>query len=167
MKTRLIAIGVAGAARCRRRLRRRTRSTSSRRCRRRTRIRGAESAATDVSVRRCEVVGGVPGRCSCGRWCEPRSRRTTTCAWPLRECWKRRRSWGSRERISIRPSAPSAGVGGERTRRQLGTTPAQTAAALRVGGTVDWALDFWGSYRRATEVGPRRAAGDASGADAR
>jgi len=30
--------------------------------------------------------------------------------------------------------------------------PATTAGALRVGGTVDWALDFWGRYRRATEA---------------
>ncbi len=49
---------------------------------------------------------------------------------------------------------PSVGVeaqaGGGRT-AAAGTTPAQTVGALRVGGTVDWALDFWGRYRRATE----------------
>ncbi len=31
------------------------------------------------------------------------------------------------------------------------STPATTAGAVRAGGTVDWALDFWGRYRRATE----------------
>jgi multidrug efflux system outer membrane protein len=31
------------------------------------------------------------------------------------------------------------------------STPATTTGAVRAGGTVDWALDFWGRYRRATE----------------
>jgi multidrug efflux system outer membrane protein len=44
-----------------------------------------------------------------------------------------------------------AAAGGGRV-AAVGTTPAQTAGALRVGGTVDWALDFWGRYRRATEA---------------
>ena len=44
-----------------------------------------------------------------------------------------------------------AGVGGGRT-SQIGTTPASTAGAIRIGGTVDWALDFWGKYWRATEA---------------
>jgi multidrug efflux system outer membrane protein len=41
-------------------------------------------------------------------------------------------------------------AGGGRT-EAIGSNPAVTAGALRVGGTVDWALDFWGRYRRATE----------------
>jgi outer membrane protein, multidrug efflux system len=41
-------------------------------------------------------------------------------------------------------------AGGGRT-AAIGSNPAVTAGALRVGGTVDWALDFWGRYRRATE----------------
>ena len=40
--------------------------------------------------------------------------------------------------------------GGGRT-PQLGTTPARTAAALRVGASAAWELDFWGRFRRATE----------------
>jgi multidrug efflux system outer membrane protein len=43
-----------------------------------------------------------------------------------------------------------AQAGGART-AAIGTTPAVTARAIRVGGTLDWALDFWGRYRRATE----------------
>ena len=43
-----------------------------------------------------------------------------------------------------------AGAGGQRT-SEIATTPARTAGAIRVGGTFDWALDFWGRYRRATE----------------
>jgi multidrug efflux system outer membrane protein len=49
---------------------------------------------------------------------------------------------------------PSASVdvdaGGGRT-SEVGTTPARTGAALRIGGSVGWNLDFWGRYRRATE----------------
>jgi len=34
---------------------------------------------------------------------------------------------------------------------EAGSTPARTAGALRVGGSISWDLDFWGRYRRATE----------------
>ena len=40
--------------------------------------------------------------------------------------------------------------GGGRT-PQLGTTPARTAAAVRVGASAAWELDFWGRFRRANE----------------
>ena len=49
---------------------------------------------------------------------------------------------------------PSASVdvdaGGGRT-PEVGSTAARTGAALRIGGSVGWNLDFWGRYRRATE----------------
>jgi outer membrane protein, multidrug efflux system len=41
-------------------------------------------------------------------------------------------------------------AGGGRTAGQ-GSSPAQTAAALQIGGSTAWELDFWGRFRRATE----------------
>ena len=34
---------------------------------------------------------------------------------------------------------------------EAGSTPARSAGALRIGGSVSWDLDFWGRYRRASE----------------
>jgi multidrug efflux system outer membrane protein len=42
-------------------------------------------------------------------------------------------------------------AGGAARSTASNSTPATTAGAARAGGTVDWALDFWGRYRRATE----------------
>jgi outer membrane protein, multidrug efflux system len=41
-------------------------------------------------------------------------------------------------------------AGGGRIAAQ-GSTPAQTAGALRIRGSTAWELDFWGRFRRATE----------------
>jgi multidrug efflux system outer membrane protein len=49
------------------------------------------------------------------------------------------------------PSVNADVTGGGGRTPQLGTTPARTAAALRVGASAAWELDFWGRLRRATE----------------
>ncbi len=114
-------------------------------------------------IRRRQLVGGVPGRAAAGAGPHGAQRRTTTCSSPRRACWKRRRSSASRARISTRPSAPKRGAGGGRTSAASARRRRRTAGAMRVGGTVDWELDFWGRYRRATESARGAAAGDRVG----
>ncbi|MEO7271853.1 MAG: efflux transporter outer membrane subunit [Vicinamibacterales bacterium] len=49
------------------------------------------------------------------------------------------------------PSVGADGTGGGGRTPELGTSPARTAAALRIGASTVWELDFWGRFRRATE----------------
>jgi outer membrane protein, multidrug efflux system len=49
------------------------------------------------------------------------------------------------------PTVAVEAAGGAARTAATTTLPARTAGALRIGGSVDWALDFWGRFRRATE----------------
>jgi outer membrane protein, multidrug efflux system len=49
------------------------------------------------------------------------------------------------------PSVDASLQGGGGRTSALGSTPARTAALVRLEGGVAWQLDFWGKYRRATE----------------
>jgi multidrug efflux system outer membrane protein len=49
------------------------------------------------------------------------------------------------------PSVDANVLGGGGRTAEQGSTPARTAAAMRVGGALAWELDFWGRFRRATE----------------
>jgi multidrug efflux system outer membrane protein len=49
------------------------------------------------------------------------------------------------------PSVDAGVTGGGGRTAEVGSTPARNAAALRLGASTVWELDFWGRLRRATE----------------
>ena len=124
-------------------------------------------AAAGPRVRRCEVVGGVPGRAAADAGAHRAGRGTTTCGMAAARVLEAR---GAARDHAVRPVSDRerGRAGRRRTHGRAGIDGgAHRGSRSDVEGSAAWELDFWGRFRRATESARAQLARHANGGGAR